>query len=144
MKNFQDENIDIEEFSLFYDKSFNLAVVGLSPNKKRISNHVARELIKKGFNIIPVYPKEDEILGKKVYRTLEEIEEKVDVVIIFLRPELLFDIVKSAVAIGIDKIWLQEGIISREAAEYADKYNVNFVMNRCYFKTYIKYEKNNS
>lgn len=141
MKENRETTLENDDYSLFFDKSFNLAVVGLSPNEDRVSNKVAKKLMKKGFNLIPIYPKEDEILGKKVYRKLEDVEEKIDVVIIFLRPELLFDVVKSAVELGIDKVWLQEKVISPEAYEYAAQHNIKFVMNRCYWKTFAEFDK---
>ena len=65
----------------------NIAVVGLSPDESKPSNEVAKFLIKRGFNVFPVYPKFDEILGRKVYRNLMEIDQDIDVAVMFRKGE---------------------------------------------------------
>jgi predicted CoA-binding protein len=88
-----------------------IVVVGLSPKPHRASNQVAKYMQEKGYKIIPVYPREDEILGEKVYRSLDEIDFEVDIVDIFRKSEDTPPIVEKAVKLpGVKCVFLQEGI----------------------------------
>ena len=75
----------------------NIAVIGLSPDESKPSNEVAKFLIECGFNIFPVYPKFDEILGRKVYRNLTQIEGDIDIAVMFRKGEFASELVKDAV-----------------------------------------------
>jgi len=108
-----------------------IAVVGLSPKEYRTSHIVAKYLKEHNYKIIPVYPREDEILGEKVYRELTDIKEKIDVVLIFRRSEEVFEVVKQAIKINPKYIWMQLGIENKEAEEFARKNGVEVVSNRC-------------
>ncbi len=109
----------------------NIAVVGISPKNDRPSYDVAKYLKQNGYNIIPVRPATKEILGKKCYRSLEEIKELVDVVDVFKRSEYCVEIAKQAVKIGAKALWLQEGIYSEKAKEIAEKAGLVVIMDRC-------------
>jgi len=113
-----------------------IAVVGASPNPNRPSNDVARYLIEQGFEVIPVRPKVSEILGRPCYATLEEIPVSVDLVDVFRRAEACPDIARSAVAIGARALWLQEGIVSQEAAGIARAGGLRVVMDLCVKKVH--------
>ncbi|MFA5802362.1 MAG: CoA-binding protein [Thermoleophilia bacterium] len=108
-----------------------IAVVGASPNPARPSNIVARYLLEKGYEVIPVRPKVSQILGRRCYSSLSEIEVPVDIVDVFRRAEACPDIARAAVAIGARVLWLQEGIISEEAAAIARDGGLDVVMDLC-------------
>ena len=110
-----------------------VAVVGISPREDRPSYVVASYLKSKGYRIIPVRPDGDEILGEKVYHSLSEIpkEIKVEVVDIFRRSEDVPPIVEEAIQRGAKAIWMQEGVIHKEAGERTEKAGLKVVMDRC-------------
>jgi hypothetical protein len=108
-----------------------VAVVGLSSNPDRSSYGVASYLQTHGYRIIPVNPKETEILGEKVYARLEDIPEPVDVVDVFRKPEYTPDVVRSAIAIGAKAVWLQLGIASEESRRLAEAAGVPYVEDTC-------------
>jgi len=98
-----------------------IAVVGFSPKENRPSNRVGRYLIQAGFRVIPVNPGHSEIYGLKCYPDLVSIPEPVDVVDIFRRSEDVLPVVAEAIGIRAKVIWMQQGIINREAAALAEK-----------------------
>ncbi len=110
-----------------------VAVVGISPKEDRPSYIVASYLKSKGFRIIPVRPDGEEILEEKVYHRLSEIPKKigVDVVDIFRRSEDVPPIVEEAIQRGVKVVWMQEGVIHKEAGEKAEKAGLKVVMDRC-------------
>jgi predicted CoA-binding protein len=115
-------------------RNFNtIAVVGISPKEDRPSYIVASYLKSKGYRIIPVRPDGDDILGEKVYHSLSEIPKEigVEVVDIFRRSEDVPPVVEEAVQRGAKAIWMQEGVIHKEAAEKAEKAGLKVVMDRC-------------
>ena len=107
------------------------AVVGLSPKPFRDSHHVARFLQEHGYRIIPVYPREERILGEICYRALRDIPEPVDVVDLFRRSEAVEPFVDEAIAMGAKVIWMQLGVIHEKAAEKARRAGLQVVMDRC-------------
>ena len=109
----------------------NIAVVGLSPKANRPSNQVANYLIDAGYNVIPVNPGQEEILGRKCYPDLESVPEPIDIVDIFRRNEDVPPVVESAIRVGGKVIWMQEGIINEEAAARAREAGLTVVMDRC-------------
>ncbi|HEY2458521.1 MAG TPA: CoA-binding protein [Candidatus Acidoferrum sp.] len=108
-----------------------IAVVGLSSNPARPSNHVAEYLQSAGYRIIPVNPNESEVHGAKAYARLEDIPEPVDVVEVFRRPEEVPPIADSAIAIGAKVLWLQQGITNERAAEKARAAGLSVVQDAC-------------
>ncbi|MEN8232128.1 MAG: CoA-binding protein [Thermodesulfobacteriota bacterium] len=111
--------------------SKNIAVVGLSPKPHRPSHQVASYLMEVGYTIIPVNPGQDAILGRACYPNLRAIPTPVDMVDIFRRPEAVLPIVEDAISIGAQFIWMQEGIINKEAAAKAETAGLTVIMNRC-------------
>ena len=109
----------------------NIAVVGLSPDESKPSNEVAKFLIERGFNVFPVYPKFDEILGRKVYRNLTQIDQDIDIAVMFRKGEFASELVKDAVKKGVKTLWLQLGITNDEAGAIARENGINFVQDRC-------------
>ncbi len=120
------------------NKSRTVAVVGLSANPERPSHIVASYLKEKGYKIIPVNPGEKTILGETSYPDLTSIPEKVDVVDIFRRSEDVPPIVREAIKTGAKAVWMQEGVINKEAAAEARKAGLKVVMNKCMRKEHIK------
>jgi len=110
-----------------------VAVIGISPKEDRPSYIVASYLKSKGYQIIPVRPDGEEILGEKVYHSLSEIPKKigVDVVDIFRRSEDVPPIVEEAIQRGAKVVWMQEGVIHKEAGIRAEKAGLKVVMDRC-------------
>ena len=109
----------------------NIAVVGLSPDESKPSNEVAKFLIERGFNVFPIYPKFDEILGRKVYRNLAQIDEDIDIAVMFRKGEFASELVKDAVKKGVKTLWLQLGIANDEAGAVARENGINFVQDKC-------------
>ena len=109
-----------------------IAVVGLSPDSTKDSYRVAEYLKSAGYTIIPVYPKEETILGEKVYRSLADIPGTVDMVNIFRKPDALNVIADACIERGDVKVfWAQKGIVNNEAAEKAKTAGMRVVQNRC-------------
>ena len=122
-----------EELKEILVHSKTVAVVGISPKEDRPSYIVASYLKSKGYRIIPVRPDGDRILGEKVYRSLMEIpnEIEIDVVDIFRRPEDVPPLVDEAIQRGAKMVWMQEGITNEEARAKAEASGLKVVMNRC-------------
>jgi hypothetical protein len=119
------------EISLLLKKYRNIAIVGLSPKSNRPSNQVAVYLMEAGYNIVPVNPGQETILGKKCYPDLESIPEPIDIVDIFRRSEDIPPIVESAIAIKAKVVWMQQDIVNEEAAAKARKAGLTVIMDRC-------------
>ena len=113
----------------------NIAVVGMSPNEGKPSNYVPKYLIEKGYNVIPVNPIYEEILGNKSYPKVSDIPHQVDIVDIFRKSEDVLSVVQDAILKnGIKVIWMQLGIYDREAREIAENKDISVVYNRCILK----------
>lgn len=108
-----------------------IAMVGLSPKEDRPSNIVARFLMARGYTVIPVNPGQREILGQPCYASLKDIPVKVDMVDVFRNSDDVPPIAADAIAIGAKSLWLQLGVINREAAEAASDAGLDVVMDRC-------------
>jgi uncharacterized protein len=111
-----------------------IAVVGLSSKTFRPSYGVSQYLQSAGYRIIPVNPNETSILGEKCYARLEDIPEKIDIVDIFRRSELVPEVVESAIHIGAHAIWMQEGVINEPSAALARRAGLFVVMDLCIAK----------
>jgi len=111
-----------------------VAVVGLSSNAERPSHRVARYLKQQGYRIIPVNPRETEVLGEKSYPDLCAVEEPIDVVDIFREPKAVPRLVAQAMYVGAKVVWMQEGIVHEAAAARARRAGMAVVMNHCMMK----------
>ena len=114
--------------------SKSIAVVGLSSSQYRPSYGVAADLQSSGYRIIPVNPKETLVLGEKAYARLEDIPEKIDIVDVFRRSELVMPVVESAIRVGAKAVWMQEGVVNEAAAKLARDAGLFVVMDRCIAK----------
>ena len=108
-----------------------IAVVGLSSDPSRPSYGVAKYLQRAGFCIIPVNPKETEVLGEKAVARVADIQEPVDIVNIFRRPLLAGVHVDEAIARGVKAVWMQLGIVNEEAAKRAREAGLFVVIDKC-------------
>ncbi len=129
---FPSVNSNIEEIKEIFENTKTIAIIGCSPDPSKASNMVANYLKNAGFKMVPVYPKEDEILGEKVYRSLKEIPFKVDMVDIFRKPDVIGQVVDAAIERGdIDTVWTQLGLVNNEAAKKAQEKGMKVVQNKC-------------
>ena len=125
-------NSNRNEMKKYFEETKTIAVLGCSPKADKASNRVAKYLLEAGYTMIPVYPKEDEILGQKVYRSLAEIDVPVDMVVVFRKPAALDAIADAAIARGDVKIyWTQLQLINNNAAEKVKAAGINVVQNYC-------------
>jgi predicted CoA-binding protein len=108
-----------------------IAMVGASSREDKPSNRIMKQLQRAGYKVIPVNPKEAEILGERAYSSLIDIPEPVDIVDVFRRAEDAPPIADDAVKMGAKTLWLQEGIASEDAAARAGAAGLNVVMNAC-------------
>ena len=114
-----------------------VACVGVSSNPDKDSYGIFQYLVEAGYNMIPVNPAAHEIMGRRTYPDVVSIPEKVDVVQIFRKPEDVPPVVEQAIQAGAQVVWMQEGIVNREAAERAEQAGLQVVMNRCMMKTHM-------
>ena len=108
-----------------------VAVVGISPRDDRPSYRVARYLQEQGYRIIPVNPRETEVLGEPCYPDLCSVPEAVEVVDVFRRARLVPRLVAEALYVGAKVVWMQEGIVHEAAARRARAAGLEVVMDRC-------------
>jgi uncharacterized protein len=129
---FPSVNSNNEEIIEIFKNTKTIAIAGLSPDASKASNMVAVYLQNAGFKIVPVYPKEDTILGEKVYRTISEIPFKIDMVDIFRKPDAIAEIIDEAIVRGdVDTVWTQLGLVNNEAAQKAKEAGLKVVQNKC-------------
>jgi len=125
-------NANQEMIREIFQRTETIAVLGLSPKPEKDSHKVAKYLKEHGYQIIPVYPKEENILGEKVYRSLGEIPGKVDMVNVFRRPEALPAIVDAILdRDDIDTLWTQLGVVHNRSAKKAENNGVTVVQSLC-------------
>ena len=116
-----------------------IAIVGLSNNQLRASYFVGYYLKRHGYQVIPVNPRETEILGAKSYPSLADVPVPVDVVNVFRAPDALPSIAQDAVAIGAGALWCQFGVINAGGAKIAADGGVTVIMDRCIKVEHARY-----
>ncbi|WP_297550665.1 CoA-binding protein [Thermococcus sp.] len=119
---------DVREILTKYRK---IALVGASPKPERDSNEVMRYLIEKGYEVYPVNPRYSEVLGRKCYPSVLDIPDEVEIVDLFVRPELTRDYVEQAIKKGAKVVWFQFGTYDREAFKRAREAGLIAVTHRC-------------
>ena len=125
----KDDHSDDEIKQIFSLK--NVAVIGMSRHPEKAAHFVPKYLSEQGFNILPVNPMSSEILNKKCYSNVTEINEPIDIVDVFRPSDQVLPVVKEAIKMKPKVIWLQEGIHNQEAEELARKEGIKVVFNRC-------------
>ena len=116
-----------------------IAVVGMSPKPERPSNYVSLYMIQNGYDIIPVNPGHDSIMGKSSYSSLLDIKENIDIVNVFRRSEYVLPIIHDAISIQAKAIWLQDGVISEEGEKIAKENEMLFIMDDCLLRRHRQY-----
>jgi predicted CoA-binding protein len=126
------KNPDKAEVKRLLEGSRHVAVVGLSEKPYRTSHAIAQALQRFGYRIFPVNPNlKGTVLGEEPYATVQEIQERIDIVDVFRRSEKVMPVAKDTVAAGAKVLWMQSGVINVEAAEYAKEHGLTVVMDRC-------------
>lgn len=115
-----------------------IAVVGISRDPNKPAYQVPKYLLEKGYDIIPVNPFADEILGKKCYKNIKDVEGEIDIVDIFRPSNEVLQVVKDAIVKRPKVIWMQLGIRNEEAAELARKHNIKVVQDRCMMEEHMR------
>ncbi|HRH73033.1 MAG TPA: CoA-binding protein [Zoogloea sp.] len=115
-----------------------IAVVGLSPRPDRPSYRVSRAMQGFGYRIVPVRPAVAEVLGEKAWARLSEIPFAVDMVDVFRAGDQIDPIVDECIALGVKRLWLQDGVINEAAAERARAAGITVVMDRCVWRDYME------
>ncbi len=129
---FPQVNSNKDEIKQIFEQTKTIAIVGCSPKEEKDSNMVAKYLKNAGFKIVPIYPKEDEILGEKVYRNLSDIPFDIDMVDIFRKPSVIASVVDEAIAKGgVKCIWTQIGLVNNDAAKIAEENGIKVVQSYC-------------
>jgi predicted CoA-binding protein len=116
-----------------------IAIVGLSPNELRASYFVGYYLKRHGYHVIPVNPREPQVLGEESWSSLLDLPVPVDVVNVFRAPEALPEIARDAVRIGAGTLWCQFTVINEEGARIAEQGGVTVVMDRCIKVEHARY-----
>ena len=116
-----------------------IAVVGMSPRPERPSHYVSQYMSENGYNIIPVNPGHSQILHRKSYPTILDIGEPIDIVNVFRRSEYVLPIIKDAIKINANAIWLQDGVISYEGEKLAKENDILFIMNDCLLRRHRQF-----
>ncbi len=125
----QDPHTDEQIKKIYQFK--NIAVVGMSKNPEKAAHYVPKYLAEKGYNVIPINPTADEILGKKCFHSLLDVKTPVDVVDVFRPSDQVMPVIEEAIKLKPRVIWLQEGIHNPEAESLAKKAGIDVVFNRC-------------
>ena len=133
-----DRNPPSEEIKGILEKCRTIAIVGISPKESRDSNRVAQYLIKKGYEIVPVNPGQRDMLGKPCFKTLSDIPFPIDMADLFLNPKRVPPVVDQAIDMGVQVIWMQEGVVHNKAAQKAREKGIEVVMNKCIKKEHMK------
>jgi predicted CoA-binding protein len=116
-----------------------IAVVGLSKNELRASYFVGYYLKRHGYRVIPVNPREAEILGERCFKSLADVPVSIDIVNVFRAPDALPEIAREAVAVEAGSLWCQFGVISEEGARIAEAGGVTVIMDRCLKVEHARY-----
>jgi len=117
----------------------NIAVVGMSRDPVKAAHFVPKYMIERGYNIIPVNPSANEILGKRTYAKVSDIKPQVDIIDVFRPSENVYSVVEDSVKKpSVKVIWLQEGIHNAEAEKMALDNKINVVFNRCIMAEHMR------
>ena len=127
--------MDIDSHSDAEIKNFltlkKVAVIGMSRTESKAAHFVPKYLSENGFDIIPINPNSNEILNKKCYKEITEVDGEIDIVDVFRPSEDVLPFVKDAIKKNPKVIWLQEGIHNEEAENLAREHGIDVVLNRC-------------
>ena len=134
-----DQYQDVTDIQRVLHNAGTIAIVGLSNNPLRASYFVGYYMKRHGYRVIPVNPRESEILGETSYPSLREVPSPVDVVNVFRAPSALPAIAEDAVAIKASTLWCQFGVINEEGARIAADAGLTVIMDRCLKVEHARY-----
>jgi len=119
-----------------------IAVIGLSPKPKRPSHYVSKAMQEFGYQIIPVRPAIEEVLGEKAYADLESVPEnllsQIDMVDVFRAPDKIAPIIDACIKLKVPLIWLQDGVVNEAEALRAENAGIKVIMDRCVYRDYVQ------
>ncbi len=119
------------DFENFINKNFVYAVIGVSLNPQKFGNRVFTYLKGEGYNVLGINPKGGEVMGEKLYKSIDEIEKDVDVVVFVIPPQIAQSVLKEVVNKGIKKVWFQPGSESSQLKKICENSDIEFVMEDC-------------
>lgn len=129
-----------DEIKNILKRTKTIAVIGLSPKPKRPSYIVAKAMQKYGYQVIPVRPAVDEVLGEKAYADLASIPEslrsQIDMVDVFMSPDKIAPIIDACIEMKVPIVWLQEEVVNEAEALRAQAAGITVVMDQCVYKDY--------
>jgi len=135
-------NPSLDEIESILKATKTIAVIGLSPKPKRPSHSVSKAMQGFGYQIIPVRPAVDEVLGEKAYADLESIPAdlltKIDMVDVFRAPDKITPIIDACIKLKIPLIWLQDGVVNEAEAARAQAAGITVIMDRCVYRDYVQ------
>lgn len=112
-------------------KDYTYAIIGASNNTGKYGHRVLKDLKAAGFKVVPINPNEKEILGLKVYPTVADYQDKIDVAVFIVPPQVTEKVLKEVKEVGIDKVWMQPGADSEAAIKYCKDNNLDCVTEDC-------------
>jgi predicted CoA-binding protein len=115
----------------FLDKQYTYAIVGASNNQEKFGYKVLQYLKDKGYNVVPVHPKEEVILDLHVAKTMQDVRTEIDVVVFVVPPQVTEKVLEEVYDEGISKVWFQPGSESKLAIDFCEKNNLDYVANAC-------------
>ncbi len=124
------------------EKSKTIAVVGCSNSPHKAAHIIPKHMQSQGYAITPINPNSDSVLGKKAYKSIEDVTEKIDIVNIFRPSEEVLEIVKRSIPKKPKYVWMQKWIKNQEAKELANKHGIEVVQNKCIGAEYDRLFKN--
>ena len=116
---------------LLKDKNNLIALIGASNKPSKYGNKILLDLISKGHNIVPINPKEEEVVGLKSYRNINELDEKPSIINFVVPPAVGLEVTKEMVEENYDNFWYQPGAESLEISEYLDSKKKNYIDDKC-------------
>ncbi len=116
---------------LLKDKNNLIALIGASNDPRKYGNKILLDLISKGHNIVPINPKEEEVVGLKSYRNINELDEKPSIINFVVPPAVGLEVTKEMVEENYDNFWYQPGAESLEISEYLDSKKKNYIDDKC-------------
>jgi len=125
------QNPSNDELKEILQNAKTIAVVGLSDNPERTSYQISKEMQNLGYKIIPVNPIVDAVLGEKAYRSLEEVEEDIDIINVFRRSEHLLSVAEDAIKTKSNIFWAQLGVSDEKAYKLLKERGFTVIMDLC-------------
>jgi len=123
----------------FINKNYTYALIGASSNKEKYGYKVLENFLDAGFHVLPINPKGGKMLNQKVYKSVSEISEGIDVAIFVVPPRVTESVIKDVLAIGVVKVWLQPGSESEAVIDFCADHNMECYHSACIMLEQLKY-----